>query len=188
MRYFELEDDMTGIPRWHLDRVVSTDGSVPSLRAGVKCDLTDLQVAVHHAGPSLQFTMTTFGVPIAVLPLSIAFTSLAQNDVQILPCAVSGDCGYAAINVLRILPCIDDALTVGIKWTADDHRSDLAGQYRRIDKLMVDPLRYGLPLRRGLKGLMKLRVGDYRVIYSIEKEIVTVQVIKIGHRRHVYGD
>ncbi|MBK7758572.1 MAG: hypothetical protein IPN01_32610 [Deltaproteobacteria bacterium] len=139
MRYFELEDDMTGIPRWHLDRVVSTDGSVPSLRAGVKCDLTDLQVAVHHAGPSLQFTMTTFGVPIAVLPLSIAFTSLAQNDVQILPCAVSGDCGYAAINVLRILPCIDDALTVGIKWTADDHRSDLAGQYRRIDKLMVDP-------------------------------------------------
>jgi hypothetical protein len=83
--------------------------------------------------------MTTFGVPIAVLPLSIAFTSLAQNDVQILPCAVSGDCGYAAINVLRILPCIDDALTVGIKWTADDHRSDLAGQYRRIDKLMVDP-------------------------------------------------
>ncbi len=45
------------------------------------------------------------------------------------------------------------------------------------DKLMVDPLRYGLPLRRGLKGLMKLRVGDYRVIYSIEKEIVTVQVI-----------
>ncbi len=56
------------------------------------------------------------------------------------------------------------------------------------DKLMVDPLRYGLPLRRGLKGLMKLRVGDYRVIYSIEKEIVTVQVIKIGHRRHVYGD
>ena len=139
MRYFELEDDMTGIPRWHLDRVVSTDGSIPSLRAGVKCDLTDLQVAVHHAGPSLQFTMTTFGVPIAVLPLSIAFTSLAQNDVQILPCAVSGDCGYAAINVLRILPCIDDALTVGIKWTADDHRSDLAGQYRRIDKLMVDP-------------------------------------------------
>lgn len=139
MRYFELEDDMTGIPRWHLDRVVSCDGSIPSLRAGVRCDLTDLRVAVHHAGPPLQFTMSTFGVPIAILPLSLAFTTLAQNDVQILPCAVNGDCGYAAINVLRILPCIDNALTVGIKWTADDHRSDLAGQYRRIDKLMLDP-------------------------------------------------
>lgn len=54
------------------------------------------------------------------------------------------------------------------------------------DKQMVDPLRFGLPLRRNLKGLMKLRVGGYRIIYSIEKETVTVHVIKIGHRREVY--
>lgn len=54
------------------------------------------------------------------------------------------------------------------------------------DKLMVDPLRFGLPLRRNLKGLMKLRVGDYRIIYSIEKGTVTVHVMKIGHRREVY--
>ncbi len=54
------------------------------------------------------------------------------------------------------------------------------------DKLMVDPLRFGLPLRRNLKGLMKLRVGDYRIIYSIEREMVTVFVIKIGHRKEVY--
>ena len=54
------------------------------------------------------------------------------------------------------------------------------------DKLMVDPLRFGLPLRRNLKGLMKLRVGDYRIIYSIERQTVTVHVIKIGHRREVY--
>lgn len=54
------------------------------------------------------------------------------------------------------------------------------------EKLMIDPLKFGLPLRRNLKGLMKLRVGDYRVIYSIEKEIVTVHVIKIGHRKDVY--
>ena len=54
------------------------------------------------------------------------------------------------------------------------------------EKLMTDPLRFGLPLRRNLKSLMKLRVGDYRIIYSIEKEMVTVHVIKIGHRREVY--
>ena len=59
---------------------------------------------------------------------------------------------------------------------------------RRVieDKLMIDPVRFGLPLRRTLKGLMKLRVGDYRIIYSIKKDIVTVEVIKIGHRRDVY--
>lgn len=56
------------------------------------------------------------------------------------------------------------------------------------DKLMVDPVRFGLPLRRTLKGLMKLRVGNYRIIYSIKKDIVTVEVIKIGHRRDVYEE
>lgn len=54
------------------------------------------------------------------------------------------------------------------------------------EKLMEDPVKYGLPLRRNLKGYMKLRVGDYRIIYSVDKEIVTVHVIKIGHRREVY--
>ncbi len=54
------------------------------------------------------------------------------------------------------------------------------------DKLMTDPIRFGLPVRRNLKGLMKLRVGDYRVIYSIHRETVTVYVIKIGNRKEVY--
>ena len=54
------------------------------------------------------------------------------------------------------------------------------------EKLMVDPIRFGTPLRRNLKGLMKRRVGDYRIIYSIEQKIVTIFVIKIGHRKEVY--
>lgn len=54
------------------------------------------------------------------------------------------------------------------------------------EKLMVDPLKFGLPLRRNLKGYMKLRVGDYRIVYSISKKTVTVHVIKIGHRKDVY--
>jgi mRNA interferase RelE/StbE len=54
------------------------------------------------------------------------------------------------------------------------------------EKLMTDPVRYGVPLRRDLKGLMKLRVGDYRNIYSVERKQVVVYVIKIGHRKEVY--
>ena len=56
------------------------------------------------------------------------------------------------------------------------------------DKLMVDPIKFGLPLRRNLKGFMKLRVGDYRIIYSVHKGSVTVLVIKVGHRREVYEE
>ena len=53
---------------------------------------------------------------------------------------------------------------------------------------MSDPLKFGLPLKRNLKGFMKLRVGDYRIIYTIKNKTVTVLIIKIGHRKEVYKD
>lgn len=51
------------------------------------------------------------------------------------------------------------------------------------DKLTRDPEHFGDPLRRGLAGLWKLRVGKYRVVYEIEEEQVTVYVLKVGFRR-----
>ena len=54
------------------------------------------------------------------------------------------------------------------------------------ERLKFNPIYFGSPLRQNLKGLMKLRVGSYRIIYSIEKETVIVFVIKIGHRKEVY--
>ena len=69
---------------------------------------------------------------------------------------------------------------------------ELDGSIRKIlkkaieEKLGTDPLKFGLPLRRTLKKLFKLRVGDYRIIYQIEKNEVTVLIVKIGHRREVY--
>ena len=54
------------------------------------------------------------------------------------------------------------------------------------EKLMEDPAKFGTPLRRSLRGFLKLRVGDWRIIYSIERKQVIVYVIKIGHRREVY--
>ena len=34
--------------------------------------------------------------------------------------------------------------------------------------------------------LYRLRVSDYRVVYSIEDEVLTIAVVKIAHRRNVY--
>lgn len=51
-------------------------------------------------------------------------------------------------------------------------------------RLLVDPINYGLPLRRSLLGHRKLRVGDYRIIYRIYNQ--TIIVLKIGHRKDVY--
>ena len=54
------------------------------------------------------------------------------------------------------------------------------------ERLQVDPVQFGTPLKQNLKGLMRLRVGNYRIIYFIEKETVIVFVIKMGHRKEVY--
>ncbi len=53
-------------------------------------------------------------------------------------------------------------------------------------KLGSHPVEFGKPLRYSLKGARRLRVGDWRVIYTIEPPDV-VLVVKIGHRREVYG-
>ena len=45
---------------------------------------------------------------------------------------------------------------------------------------MIDSIKFGLLLKRNLKGLMKLRVGHYCIIYSVQKNTITVFVIKIG--------
>ena len=52
-------------------------------------------------------------------------------------------------------------------------------------KLTSHPIEFGKPLRYSLKGARRLRVGDWRVIYTIEPPDV-VLVVKIGHRREVY--
>lgn len=52
-------------------------------------------------------------------------------------------------------------------------------------KLASHPVEFGKPLRYSLKGARRLRVGDWRVVYTIEPPN-TVLIVKIGHRREIY--
>ncbi|OGQ23109.1 MAG: addiction module antitoxin RelB [Deltaproteobacteria bacterium RIFCSPLOWO2_02_FULL_44_10] len=56
------------------------------------------------------------------------------------------------------------------------------------ERLSIDPIGLGKPLRYSLKGHRRLRVGDYRIVYRIDhtKHIVTIVVIK--HRKDVYDE
>lgn len=51
-------------------------------------------------------------------------------------------------------------------------------------KLVSNPTLYGKPLRGSLKNYYKLRVGDYRIIFRIEKRFV--KIFAIMHRKIVY--
>ena len=54
------------------------------------------------------------------------------------------------------------------------------------ERLTTHPDLYGKPLRRSLKGYRKFRVGDYRVIFRIEKQVVKILIIQ--HRSTVYNE
>jgi len=44
------------------------------------------------------------------------------------------------------------------------------------------------PAARALKGRpgLRVRVGDYRVIYTVNDDVLLVVVVTLGHRREVY--
>lgn len=59
--------------------------------------------------------------------------------------------------------------------------------YRAItDRLAVDPLSFGKPLRYDLQGLRSLRVSVYRILYRIELETNTILIVAIDHRKDAY--
>ncbi len=69
----------------------------------------------------------------------------------------------------------------------DFKRIDQKAQKRIVrairEKLAVAPKEFGKPLKGDLKGLWRLRVGQYRVVYEIKEKVVVVYVIKVGLRR-----
>ena len=65
-------------------------------------------------------------------------------------------------------------------------RPDQVRIAHRIDELSLHPRPAGAEKLKGIEGLYRLRVGDYRVIYMIEQDHLLVLVVKIGHRREIY--
>ena len=51
-----------------------------------------------------------------------------------------------------------------------------------IDALSERPFS-GNALKGGLRGLRRLRVGDYRVVYEVQEDALVVLVVRVAHRR-----
>lgn len=54
-----------------------------------------------------------------------------------------------------------------------------------IADLANNPRPYGYKKLKG-EDAYRIRVGDYRVIYEIEDDIIQVTVVSVGHRKDVY--
>ncbi len=55
----------------------------------------------------------------------------------------------------------------------------------KLETLKTNPRGSGAIKLSG-QPLWRVRVGDYRVIYDIQDDVLLVLVLKLGHRREIY--
>ena len=64
-------------------------------------------------------------------------------------------------------------------------KKDLRKILKKIASLAGDPRPDGCE-KLSLKEGYRVRQGNYRIIYSIQDDVLTIWVVKVGHRRDVY--
>jgi len=64
-------------------------------------------------------------------------------------------------------------------------KTDLRRIVRKISSLATDPRPPGCERLFG-DDAYRIRQGDYRILYTVDDNERTVEIIKIGHRREVY--
>jgi len=56
----------------------------------------------------------------------------------------------------------------------------------RIEMLREDPTPAGCKRLAGMPDAWRIRIGDYRLVYQVQRHVLLVLVLKIGHRREAY--
>ena len=67
----------------------------------------------------------------------------------------------------------------------DVAKTDVKKILARIDSLRDEPRPSGCEKLTGQESY-RLRQGNYRIVYTIEDQILVIEILKIGHRRDVY--
>lgn len=81
-----------------------------------------------------------------------------------------------------------------VKWN-----EKVVGDLKKIDKkqagkiidkiknyLIKEPASLVKPLKGMFKGMYRFRIGDFRVIYTINRKKKEINIMAIGHRKKVY--
>ena len=56
----------------------------------------------------------------------------------------------------------------------------------KIDSLAEGPPNPEITKMKGNNPFHKVRVGDYRIVYEIQEDVLLILIVKIGHRKDIY--
>jgi len=80
----------------------------------------------------------------------------------------------------------------------DSGQRSAAKSLKKIPKLdrkriieKIDSLAENLPnpdttKMKGNNPFHKVRIGDYRIIYEVQEEVLVILIVKVGHRKDIY--
>lgn len=80
---------------------------------------------------------------------------------------------------------------IEITKTAEKQLKSLPLEYKikltkSINLLAVEPRPHGSKKLTGYENSYRIRVGNYRIIYDIKDKVLTILILKIGHRKDIY--
>jgi mRNA interferase RelE/StbE len=58
---------------------------------------------------------------------------------------------------------------------------------KAVEQLSTEPYPSGVRKLVGSEHTYRIRVGDYRIIYSVMASALLIEIIRVGHRRDVYN-
>lgn len=56
----------------------------------------------------------------------------------------------------------------------------------QIDALKTDPRPAGCKKLKGREDFYRIRVGNHRVVYQIEDEVLYILIVRVGDRKDIY--
>ncbi|MFH0844670.1 MAG: type II toxin-antitoxin system RelE/ParE family toxin [Pseudomonadota bacterium] len=65
-------------------------------------------------------------------------------------------------------------------------KETISAVVKAVEALSEEPYPAGSRKLKGSVHSYRIRVGDYRVIYSMRESELTVEIIRVGHRRDIY--
>ncbi len=65
-------------------------------------------------------------------------------------------------------------------------KKDLSKIIDSVKSLSINPYPDGCRKLEGEENIYRIRQGTYRIIYEIHKNILSILVLKIGHRKDIY--
>ena len=56
----------------------------------------------------------------------------------------------------------------------------------KVQSLAENPYPSGSKKLKGSEHTYRIRVGEYRVVYTVRTKVLTIEIIRVGHRKEIY--